>query len=269
MYDVIIIGGGAAGMSAAVRAAEYGKKVLIIEKNKMLGRKMLITGKGRCNITNIADTDELMKNVTANGRFLYSAFSNCGTTDVISFFEGIGVELKTERGGRVFPKSDKAGDVVHAMRDYLQKLGVQIKTAEVRDVIVSNGEARGVRTAFGDILASSVIIATGGMSYPLTGSTGDGYRFAKNLGHTITPPRASLVPIVTEEKWVRDLQGLSLKNVKLTLLYKGKKVFEDLGEMLFTHFGVSGPLVLSASCHMRGDIKDYQIVVDFCLNQLL
>ncbi len=252
MYDVIVIGGGAAGMMAAGTAASYGKSVLVIEKNSMLGRKLLITGKGRCNVTNCADVETMMKSITTNGRFLYSAFSKFDSSDTISFFEGLGVELKTERGGRVFPKSDKSSDITGALKAYLSMGGVKIENGEVISLSIDGGIVRGVTLRDGNFYeASSVIVACGGVSYPLTGSTGDGYRFAEAAGHTVIPPKPSLVPLNVKEPWVRSLQGLSLKNVQLNVYKNGKSVFSDFGEMLFTHFGVSGPLVLSASCHMR------------------
>ncbi len=264
MYDVTVIGGGAAGMMAAGTAALYGKKVLLAEKNGILGRKLLITGKGRCNVTNVADINEMMKSITTNGRFLYSAFSKFDSSDTVSFFENMGVKLKTERGGRIFPESDRSADIANALKKYLSQGDVTIDNTEVMAVLADNGEISGVTFKDGrTVKCKAAIIACGGMSYPLTGSTGDGYRFAESLGHTVISPRASLVPVTVKEAWVKELQGLSLKNVRLTVYKDGKKIFSDFGEMLFTHFGVSGPLVLSASCHMRDfDGSPYIMSVD-------
>ncbi len=263
MYDCIIIGAGPAGMMAATAAADAGKSVLIIEKNKMAGRKLRITGKGRCNVTNAADVDTLMRSINENGRFLYSALNRFDSSDTVTFFENMGVALKTERGGRVFPQSDKAADIAEAMYRRALDGGCTFVNGEAADVLTENGSACGVRLKSGkEILSSSVIIATGGLSYPLTGSTGDGYRMAKSLGHSITPTRGALVPIETRESWPEQLQGLSLKNVKLTLKCEGKTLFCDQGEMLFTHFGISGPLCLSASCHVKDPEKDYKIEID-------
>ncbi len=264
MYDVIIIGGGAAGMMAASAAASYGKSVLVAEKNKILGRKLLITGKGRCNVTNCADTDEMMKQITTNGRFLYSAFSQFDSSDTVSFFENLGVPLKTERGGRIFPASDKSSDIVNAMKKNLSSLNVTVQNLEAVSILYKDNCVSGVSFKNGKTIdCRSVIVACGGLSYPLTGSTGDGYRFAEAAGHTIIPPKASLVPLNVKEQWAKDLQGLSLKNVRLCVYKCGKEIFSDFGEMLFTHFGVSGPLVLSASCHMRSfDDTPYIISID-------
>ena len=214
----------------------------------------MITGKGRCNVTNNCDRDTLISNVPANGRFLFSAFSDFGTADTMEFFEKRGVPLKTERGNRVFPVSDKASDIVDAMVNTVRKSGVKILTAEAEEILTENFSVTGVRTRDGEILeADSVILATGGMSYPVTGSTGDGYEMAFRLGHTVTPLKASLVPLNVKQGFCSKLSGLSLKNVTLTVYESGRKkpVFSELGEMLFTHFGISGPLVLSASAHMR------------------
>lgn len=263
MYDCVIIGAGPAGMMAACAASDLGKSVIIIEKNKMAGRKLRITGKGRCNVTNAADAASLMRNINENGRFLFSALSAFDSDDTVAFFEGIGVPLKTERGGRVFPESDKATDIAEAMYKKVLSGGCKFINDEVSDILSKNGCISGVRLKSGkEISAKSVIIATGGLSYPLTGSTGDGYRMAKTLGHTITPPRAALVPIETNEAWPAEMQGLSLKNVKLTLKCDNKSLFSDQGEMLFTHFGISGPLCLSASCHIKDLAKDYVIEID-------
>ena len=256
MKKTVIIGGGAAGLMAACAAAEKygGRAVTVIEKNRRPGRKLMITGKGRCNVTNNCDRDTLISNVPANGRFLFSAFSDFGTADTMEFFEKRGVPLKTERGNRVFPVSDKASDIVDALVNAVNKSGVKILTAEAEEILTDNSAVTGVRTRDGEILeADSVILATGGMSYPVTGSTGDGYEMAGRLGHTVTPLKASLVPLNVKQGFCSRLSGLSLKNVTLTVYESGRKkpVFSELGEMLFTHFGISGPLVLSASAHMR------------------
>ena len=256
MKKTVIIGGGAAGLMAACAAAEKygGRAVTVIEKNRRPGRKLMITGKGRCNVTNNCDRDTLISNVPANGRFLFSAFSDFGTADTMEFFEKRGVPLKTERGNRVFPVSDKASDIVDALVNTVRKSGVKILTAEAEEILTENFSVTGVRTRDGGILeADSVILATGGMSYPVTGSTGDGYEMAGMLGHTVTPLKASLVPLNVKQGFCSRLSGLSLKNVTLTVYESGRKkpVFSELGEMLFTHFGISGPLVLSASAHMR------------------
>ena len=256
MKKTVIIGGGAAGLMAACAAAEKygGRAVTVIEKNRRPGRKLMITGKGRCNVTNNCDRDTLISNVPANGRFLFSAFSDFGTADTMEFFEKRGVPLKTERGNRVFPVSDKASDIVDALVNAVNKSGVKILTAKAEEILTENFSVTGVRTRDGEILeADSVILATGGMSYPVTGSTGDGYEMAGRLGHTVTPLKASLVPLNVKQGFCSRLSGLSLKNVTLTVYESGRKkpVFSELGEMLFTHFGISGPLVLSASAHMR------------------
>ena len=256
MKKTVIIGGGAAGLMAACAAAEKygGRAVTVIEKNRRPGRKLMITGKGRCNVTNNCDRDTLISNVPANGRFLFSAFSDFGTADTMEFFEKRGVPLKTERGNRVFPVSDKASDIVDALVNTVRKSGVKILTAEAEEILTENFSVTGVRTRDGEILeADSVILATGGMSYPVTGSTGDGYEMAGRLGHTVTPLKASLVPLNVKQGFCSRLSGLSLKNVTITVYESGRKkpVFSELGEMLFTHFGISGPLVLSASAHMR------------------
>ena len=256
MKKTVIIGGGAAGLMAACAAAEKygGRAVTVIEKNRRPGRKLMITGKGRCNVTNNCDRDTLISNVPANGRFLFSAFSDFGTADTMEFFEKQGVPLKTERGNRVFPVSDKASDIVDALVNAVNKSGVKILTAEAEEILTENSAVTGVRTREGEVFAAdSVILATGGMSYPVTGSTGDGYEMAGRLGHTVTPLKASLVPLNVKQGFCSRLSGLSLKNVTLTVYESGRKkpVFSELGEMLFTHFGISGPLVLSASAHMR------------------
>ena len=249
MEKIIVVGGGPAGLMAAVKAAENGSEVLLLEKMNRVGKKMLITGKGRCNITNTAQIPELIKNITGNGAFLNSTIRAFDNEDVIAFFNGLGLSTKIERGGRIFPESDKAADVVGSMLRALHRLGVKIEVNQVIDhILVKDGTVCGVKTKTGKIYeGDAVILATGGASYPGTGSTGDGYAMAKNLGHSLVPIKPSLVPLETKESWVKSVQGLSLKNVKVTALADGEKIGEDFGEMLFTHFGVSGPIILSLS----------------------
>ena len=249
MKDVLVVGAGPAGMMAAITAAENGAQVTLLEKMQRVGRKMLITGKGRCNLTNAAPVPELIRQFKGNGAFLNSAFAAFDNEDVMRFFEQQGVPVKVERGGRVFPVSDKAADCVEAMLARLHELGVAVRTGEaVAAVLTREGRAAGVRTAAGEeIAADAVILAVGGASYPGTGSTGDGYEIARQLGHTVTRILPSLVPLETEEDWVKDVQGLSLRNVRATLLADGGKVQEMFGEMMFTHFGVTGPIILSMS----------------------
>ncbi len=251
-WTVAVIGGGAAGLMAAGTAAQQGANVLLFEQNEKVGRKLAITGKGRCNVTNNCDTQMFLANVPQNPRFLYSALDALSVQDTMAFFEKLGVPLKTERGDRVFPVSDKALDVVDALYRWVRRSGVTIVHQAVTDVCMQpDGAVCGV-TAGGRLhRADRVIVATGGKSYPLTGSTGDGYAFAEKLGHKVTPLRASLVPLVCPGKTCPRLQGLSLKNVTLTIYENDKKIHDGFGEMLFTHFGISGPLVLSASSHMR------------------
>lgn len=261
--DVIIIGGGAAGAMAAAQCGMLGKKVIIFEPNGRIGKKLAITGKGRCNVTNNCTEDELLRNIPVNPRFLYSAFSRFGVPDVMDFFESRGVPLKTERGNRVFPVSDKAGDIVAALDRSLRQSGVKLIREKVTEILTDDGVCTGVRAGGREYNAVSVLLATGGCSYPGTGSDGSGYELAKNVGHTVTDIKPSLVPIVCEEKYCRDMMGLSLKNVTLSLFDGKKKIFSELGEMLFTHFGVSGPLVLSASSHIRQMEKDrYKLFID-------
>lgn len=251
--DVIVIGAGPAGMMAAGAAAGNGARVILLEKNRKVGRKLAITGKGRCNITNFCDVDTFISNVTANPRFLYSAINRFTCYDTVAFFEERGLRTKVERGNRVFPESDKASDVVDTLYDYVVGEGVEIINAEVDSLIIEDNAVRGVKLADRDIYADAVIIACGGMSYKATGSTGDGYRFAKAAGHRITPLLPSLVPLVSDDADIPLLQGLSLKNVSLKIIDNNsdKEIYSDFGEMLFTHFGISGPIVLSASAHMR------------------
>lgn len=261
MKKIIIIGGGAAGMTAAIFAREAGAQVTLIERNDRLGKKLLITGKGRCNVTNNSDVNTHIENTPTNPRFMYTALNNFSAQDVMAFFEELGVPLKTERGDRVFPVSDKAGDICGALKGRMHRLGVKVVTARVTSV--QRGEDF-VVTAGGQVYrADAVIIATGGASYPLTGSTGDGYKFAKAFGHTVITPKPSLVPIECKEKWVKEAMGLSLRNVTLTVRDGEREVYLEQGEMLITHFGVSGPLVLSASSHMKGlGEKEFSLFID-------
>ncbi len=260
-YPIIVIGAGAAGLMAATTAAMYGKKVLVLEKMPRPARKIMITGKGRCNLTNNTDLNGLINNTCRNARFLYSAFSRFGADDTIAFFERAGVPLKTERGNRVFPVSDKAVDIVDALVNSAKKSGVKILNKEVGDILTKDGFVSGVKCTDGTFIpCESLLIATGGKSYPTTGSTGDGYTFAEKLGHTVTELRPSLVPMEVYEGFPEQLSGLSLKNVLLTVQNGGKICFKEQGEMLFTHFGISGPLVLSASASidkLSGDCKAY------------
>ena len=252
-YDVIVIGAGPAGMMAAGTAAERGATVLLLDKNARPGRKLMITGKGRCNVTNNCQPEDCVRNTVTNGRFLYSAFSRFGPQDTMAFFEKEGVPLKTERGNRVFPVSDKAVDIVDAMARFCKRSRVEMRQAEAEALIAEDGVLKGVKASGGSFYAPKVIVACGGLSYPLTGSTGDGYRLARQAGHTVTEPKPSLVPIVSDDPDCSAMQGLSLRNcgVKVTDIRRGKPVYEDFGELLFTHFGLSGPVVLSAGSHIR------------------
>ena len=253
-FDGIIIGGGPAGMFAAITAAEQGKKVLLLERNDRLGKKLLITGKGRCNVTNDCSAEDILKNVPRNGKFLFSAMNAFPPQRIMDFFNENGCELKTERGNRVFPVSDRSQSVLECLQKVMRSKGVTTKTARVRELLVENNQVVGVRTDREEIRSSWVILATGGVSYPATGSTGDGYAMAKAVGHTIVEPQGSLVPLETAGNDCQDMQGLSLRNVGVKLLNaKGKVLYKDFGELLFTHFGVSGPTVLSASCHLKGE----------------
>lgn len=260
---VVIIGGGAAGLMAASRARLHADEVTVIERNRICGRKLRITGKGRCNITNIADTDEIMDNITSNRKFMYSALGALSNYDVIALMEDLGVAIKVERGGRVFPVSDSAKDVADALWRSASGKNVRYITAKALAIEASDGKVRAVRYEGGRVEADSVILATGGKSYPLTGSDGSGYALCAALGHTIVEPKPSLVPLVCREKFCAELMGLTLKNVELTVLENGKKIYSDFGELLFTHFGISGPIVLSASAHMRNfDKSDYEVRID-------
>lgn len=250
---VAVVGGGAAGMMAALTAAENGAAVVLFERTGKVGRKLRITGKGRCNVTNDCDTNEFLAHVVTNPRFLYTALDRFSTADTKAFFERCGVPLKTERGNRVFPVSDKAADVVAALYEACRRVGVRVVYERVRSLWVRNGALHGVVTAEGEVEADAVIVCTGGKSYPLTGSDGDGYMLAEQAGHTVTPLVPSLVPVTAKGSFCSELQGLSLRNVRLTIVAcaNGKTVFEEFGEMMFAHFGLTGPLVLSASAHIR------------------
>lgn len=249
MSKIIVIGGGAAGMMAALKAAGNGHEVMLLEKNEKLGKKLYITGKGRCNVTNASDMETIMSQIVTNPRFLYSAFSDCSNLDVMELIEKGGCPLKIERGQRVFPESDKSSDIISCFSYLLKRAGVQVcLKKEVKHILTKDGRTAGVELTDGHKLnADAVILATGGLSYASTGSTGDGHRMAAQLGHTIMPCFPALVPLNTKEDWCRNLQGLALKNVTFTVKDGKKKLYEEFGEMLFTHFGISGPLVLSAS----------------------
>ena len=261
--QVVVIGGGAAGMMAALSARQAGASVTLLEPNEKLGRKLYITGKGRCNLTNNTTPEGVLNNVPRNGRFLYSAVTKFPPSAVMEYFEKLGVPLKTERGGRVFPCSDKAADVIDALFFALKKEKVIVRRAKAQGLEITDGKVTGVRIEDEVVPAGAVIIATGGVSYVGTGSTGDGYRFAQEAGHKIVAPRASLVPLVEEGDTCAKMQGLSLKNVTLTVKNQKKKVvFQEQGEMLFTHFGISGPLVLSASAHGDWSKDKYTAIID-------
>lgn len=252
-YDVIVVGGGPAGMFAAITAARRGKGVLLLERNDRLGKKLLITGKGRCNVTNDCEAEEILKNVPRNGRFLYSSMAACPPERVKAFFEDAGCALKTERGNRVFPISDRSQSVLEALQKEMRRSGVTVLTGRVTDILVTDGIVNGVAVGKEIYRTGQVIVATGGLSYPTTGSTGDGYELARRLGHAVTATEGSLVPLEAGPDCA-GMQGLSLRNVAVKLLNaKNKVLFSDFGELLFTHFGVSGPTVLSASAHLKGD----------------
>lgn len=260
-FDGIVVGGGPAGMFAAITAAKNGANVLLLERNDRLGKKLLITGKGRCNVTNHCSWQEVMQNIPRNGRFLFSALENFQPEEIESFFENAGCALKVERGNRVFPVSDKSQSVLDALKNELRKAQVTVKTARVRSLLIENDRIAGVQTDAENIYANWVILATGGLSYPTTGSTGDGYRMAEEVGHTVTALEGSLVPLCVEGSDCPDMQGLSLRNVAVKLLDgKGKVLYKDFGELLFTHFGLSGPMALSASAHLKGE--RCQLIID-------
>ena len=274
MVDVVVVGGGAAGPYAAGIAAERGLSVLLLEKNDRLGVKLRITGKGRCNVTNDCTAREVLENIPTGGKFLQSAVNGLTPADTMAFFEKLGVRLKRERGNRVFPESDRATDIAEALRKFALSAGVSVRRGTARTLVTEDGEIAGVVTDGGALSCRAVILCTGGASYPLTGSTGDGYTLAASLGHRIVSPKPSLVPLEASPDICQGLQGLTLKNIRLKVLdvtgsdgsvqtVAKKPVFEDFGELLFTHFGVSGPLVLSASAHMRDfDNKKYAVSID-------
>ncbi len=262
---VCVIGGGPAGMFCAGRAAEYGCEVTLYEKMRQVGRKLAITGKGRCNVTNNCDRNTFIENVPTNPKFLYGAYSMFDSQDTMSFFEEKGVQLKTERGNRVFPVSDKSYDIVDALRDYCKDNGVKIIHEKVDGLVSEDDTIRGVKVNGKTYYYDKVAVCTGGKSYTKTGSDGDGYRFAESLGINVIEPKPSLVPLETKEKWPKELMGLSLKNIRVSIYdsVKQKEIYSDFGEMLFTHFGLSGPTVLSASCHIKPMQKDrYKIRID-------
>jgi len=260
---IVVVGGGAAGMMAAISAAEQGAQVTLLEPNERLGKKLNITGKGRCNVTNDADLQTLLANTPQNGKFLYSVFSRFDGRDAKAYFEQLGVPMKTERGNRVFPVSDRAFDVSGALERRLKALKVALVRDRAVSLQIEDGAVCGVTGEQKEYPADAVILATGGVSYPATGSTGEGHRIAAEAGHTVTPLRASLVPLKEKGNLCARMQGLSLRNVGLTVFENNKKLYTDFGEMLFTHFGVSGPLILSASAHMRHfDKKEYRLEID-------
>lgn len=271
MSKVLIAGGGAAGMFAAITAARQGQEVHVYEKNEKLGKKLFITGKGRCNITNACDMDTLFDSVVTNSKFLYSSFYGYTNQDVIDFFENIGVQTKTERGERVFPQSDHSSDVIRALEAEMRRLGVHIHLhTGVKRVISADGSFDHIELMDGSIVkGDSCIVATGGLSYQTTGSTGDGYRFARDSGHTVTDCMPSLVPMTTKEEWGPRLQGLSLRNVRAAIFDGKKKLYDEFGEMLFTHYGVSGPLMLSASSVIGKKLKDKELKLTIDLKPAL
>lgn len=275
MSKVLIIGGGAAGMMAAAFAAKNGNRVEVFEKNEKLGKKLFITGKGRCNITNAADLEDFFSAVTSNPKFLYSAFYSFTNEQVISFFEELGVKTKVERGGRVFPVSDHSSDVIQALKSEMERLGVKINlNAEVKELITeksSTGETvNGIRLVSGKkISGDAVIVATGGISYPSTGSTGDGYRFARRCGHKVSELSPSLVPMEVKEWYAGELMGLSLRNIEIRITDGKKKLYQEFGEMLFTHYGVTGPVILSASSVVGKKLKDTELTLHIDLKPAL
>jgi len=270
MSNVIVIGGGAAGMMAAITAASNGHKVTLYEKNEKLGKKLFITGKGRCNFTNAGDAEDIFNSVVTNKKFLYSAFNGFSNYDTMGFFDELGLKFKVERGNRVFPESDHSSDVIGVLSRRMKQLGVDVElNTQVEEIITQDGRFKAVKLVDAynkkrTVSSDKLIIATGGNSYQSTGSNGDGYRFAKTLGHEVTPILPALVPFIVKEEWERDLQGLSLKNVNVTIYDDKKIIYSDFGEMLFTHFGVSGPTVLSASSYAAKIIKNrpLKLVID-------
>lgn len=266
MAKILIIGGGAAGMAAAVFLGEKNHQVHLFEKNEKLGKKLFITGKGRCNITNTCDDETFFKSVVTNAKFLYSAFYGYSNQDVVSFFENLGLAVKEERGGRIFPVSDHSSDVIRILEKRMKELDVKVHLKSEAEALLTeegeNGERKikGVRLRNGaEILGEKVIVATGGFSYQATGSTGDGYTFAKEAGHTVTQLRPALVPIATKEEYVTQMQGLALKNIRFTVKDGKKVLYDDFGELLFTHFGISGPLVLTASSYIGKKLEKKEL----------
>lgn len=271
MSKVAVVGGGAAGMTAAIFAARSGRDVSLYEKNEKLGKKIFITGKGRCNLTNTADMDEMFRSVITNPKFLYSSFYSFTNEQTIAFFEELGVKTKVERGGRVFPVSDHSSDVIRGLERELEKLGVEIKTnAEVKKILTSEGKVKGVLLSSGEkIYTDAVVVACGGISYPSTGSTGDGCRFARECGHKITPLFPALVPMEVREWYAKELMGLSLRNISITVTDGKKQLYQEFGEMLFTHYGVSGPVILSASSVVGKLLKDRELTLHIDLKPAL
>ena len=271
MSKVAVVGGGAAGMMAAVFAARNENEVYLYEKNEKLGKKLFITGKGRCNLTNTADMEELFAAVVSNPKFLYSSFYSFTNEQTIAFFEELGVKTKVERGGRVFPVSDHSSDVIRGLERELNRLGVHIVlNTEVKELLAVNGSVRGLLLASGKRTdADAVIVAAGGLSYPSTGSTGDGYRMAESCGHKITPLSPALVPMEVKEWYAKELMGLSLRNIGITITDGSKKLYQDFGEMLFTHYGVSGPVILSASSIAGSRLKEKELTLHIDLKPAL
>lgn len=271
MADVVIIGGGPAGMICGITAARRGKKVLLVEKNEKLGKKLFITGKGRCNVTNAADIEQLLSQVVSNKRFLYSSFYGFTNNDLMDFFESLGCPLKIERGNRVFPVSDKSSDIIAALSKELHRLQVEILYhKEVEQLLLQENRIIGIKLNNGkELYTDSVVVATGGVSYPQTGSTGDGYRFAKQVGHTVTDVAPALVPMNIKEEDCKKMQGLSLRNIGFQVKKEKKVLYEDFGELLFTHFGISGPVVLSASSHLPLKQAKDNIVIQIDLKPAL
>ena len=271
LKKIIVIGGGAAGMACAVFAARLGAQVILFEKNEKLGKKLFITGKGRCNFTNVCPTDELLENVVTNSRFLYSSFSSFSSQDVVSLFEELGVRTKVERGRRAFPASDHSSDIIRALEREMQRLKVGVRlNSEVKELIIEDGTVKGVQLSDnGRYFADAVVTATGGLSYPSTGSTGDGYKFAKAAGARVTEIRPALVPMEAKEDFVKQLQGLSLKNITFTVKSGKKKLYSEFGEMLFTHFGVSGPVVISASSKIGKKLEKEELTAEIDLKPAL
>ena len=271
MRKVLVIGGGAAGMMAAVTAAKNGGQVLLLEKNEKLGKKLFITGKGRCNITNAAEIEEFFSAVVSNPKFLYSSFYSFTNDQVIDFFEKLGVQTKVERGGRVFPVSDHSSDVIRALEREMERLGVKIRLrTEVKELIVEDGTVKGALLSSGKKLyADAVITATGGVSYPSTGSTGDGYRFARECGHKVTELLPSLVPMEVKEWYAKELMGLSLRNIEILITDGKKKLYREFGEMMFTHYGVTGPVILSASSIVGKRLKGKELTLHIDLKPAL